>query len=105
MEDKLMEEKLLCSHCGALIEDDDYSLVNGEVVCSDCVDNYCCTCNNCGAVIYDSDSHGDEYVNLTWINPLLLFSTIPLLFIPFHCLLNSFHVSLAISHQMNNHLL
>jgi len=59
-----MEEKLLCSHCGALIEDDDYSVVNGEVVCSDCVDNYCCTCNNCGAVIYDSDSHGDEYVNL-----------------------------------------
>ena len=53
-----MEEKLLCSHCGALIEDDDYSLVNGEVVCSDCVDNYCCTCNNCGSVIYDSDSHG-----------------------------------------------
>ena len=59
-----MEEKLLCSHCGAIIDDDDYSVVNGEVVCSDCVDNYCCTCSNCGAVIYDSDSHGDEYVNL-----------------------------------------
>ena len=27
-----MEEKLLCSHCGVLIEDDDYSLVNGESI-------------------------------------------------------------------------
>ncbi len=58
------ENKMVCSHCGALIDDDDYSHVNGEIVCSDCVDRYCCSCMRCGALIYDSDSFGDDFVNL-----------------------------------------
>ena len=59
-----MEEKLICSHCGAEITDDDYSMVNGQIVCSDCVERYCCTCDRCGATIFDSDAFGDEYTNL-----------------------------------------
>ena len=59
-----MEEKLICSHCGNEITDDDYSMVNGQVVCSDCVERYCCTCDRCGATIFDSDAYGDEYTNL-----------------------------------------
>lgn len=60
-----MEEiKITCSHCGAEITNDDYSTVNGQIVCSDCVDHYCCTCDRCGATIFDCDSHGDEYTNL-----------------------------------------
>ena len=59
-----MKEEIYCSHCGALIDDDDYSQVNGEVVCSDCVERYCCRCERCGALIYDSDSFGDDYINL-----------------------------------------
>ena len=59
-----MEEKLICSHCGAEITDDNYSMVNGQIVCSDCVERYCCTCDRCGATIFDSDAYGDEYTNL-----------------------------------------
>ncbi len=59
-----MEEKLICSHCGAEITDDDYSIVNGQIVCSDCVERYCSTCDRCSATIFDSDAYGDEYTNL-----------------------------------------
>ncbi len=59
-----MEEKLICSHCGAEITDDDYSMVNGQIVCSDCVERYCSTCDRCSATIFDSDAYGDEYTNL-----------------------------------------
>ncbi|MBR4021993.1 MAG: amidoligase family protein [Ruminococcus sp.] len=59
-----MEEKIICSKCGEIIEDDDYSTVNGQVVCSDCISRYCCTCDRCGATVWDSDSYGDEYTNL-----------------------------------------
>ena len=59
-----MEEKLICSHCGNEITDDDYSIVNGQIVCSDCVERYCCTCDRCGSTIFDSDAFGDEYTNL-----------------------------------------
>lgn len=60
-----MEEiKVLCSHCGAVIADNDFGTVNGQIVCSECISSYCCICDRCGAAIFDSDSHGDEYINL-----------------------------------------
>ena len=58
------EEKNYCSHCGALIEDDDYETVNGEIVCSDCYENHTTTCERCGSVIWTDDSYGDEYTTL-----------------------------------------
>ena len=54
-----MEEKILCSHCGEVIEED-YDTIYGEPICSDCVANYTVTCDHCGAIICDSDSYGDE---------------------------------------------
>ena len=60
-----MEEKQTCTHCGAVIEGDDYTVMHGgNIICSDCVTSYCCTCDRCGATIFDSDSYGDEYTNL-----------------------------------------
>ena len=59
-----MEEKIYCSHCGAVIEDDDYTTVNGQIVCSECIERYCCVCDRCGATVWDSDAYGDEYTNL-----------------------------------------
>ena len=59
-----MEEKLYCSHCGALIEDDDYEEVDGAVVCTDCYENHTTTCERCGEVIWTDDSYGDEYTTL-----------------------------------------
>ena len=59
-----MKEELICSHCGELIEDEDYGHINGEVICSDCIERYCTTCERCGALIWDSDSYGDDYTVL-----------------------------------------
>lgn len=60
-----MEEKntnaLYCSHCGALIgEDEDYEKVNGEVVCTDCYERHTTTCDRCDSIIWTDDSYGDE---------------------------------------------
>ncbi len=59
-----MEEKLICSHCGAEITDDDYSIVNGQIVCSECISRYTVVCDRCGTIIFDSDAEGDEYTTL-----------------------------------------
>ncbi len=55
MEDK-NTDALYCSHCGALIEDDDYEEVNGEIVCTDCFEHHTTTCDRCGETIWTSDS-------------------------------------------------
>ena len=57
---QIEENHQLCSHCGRIITDDDFSLVQGEIVCTDCVENYCSTCERCGALIYDDDVYGDD---------------------------------------------
>ena len=59
-----MEEKIICMHCGEIIEEDDYDTINGEPICQECFERYCTTCDHCGAVIWDSDSCGDEYTTL-----------------------------------------
>lgn len=58
------ENKLICSHCGAVIDDDDYGDVNDQIVCSDCVSRYTTTCERCGALIWESDACGDNYTVL-----------------------------------------
>ena len=58
------ENKVYCSHCGALIEDDDYEEFCGEIVCTDCYANHTTTCERCGNVIWTDDSYGDEYTAL-----------------------------------------
>ena len=58
------ENKLYCSHCGALIDDDDYEEVNGEIVCSDCYEHHTTTCERCGSTIWTDDSYGDDYTTL-----------------------------------------
>ena len=55
-----MKEELICSHCGELIVDDDYGHINGEIICSDCIERYCTTCERCGSLMWDSDSYGDD---------------------------------------------
>lgn len=58
------ENKIYCSHCGVLIDSDDYDTINGEIVCTDCIEHHTTTCDRCGATIWESDSYGDEYTNL-----------------------------------------
>ena len=51
----------LCDRCGAVIEeDDDYFEIGDEIICSDCAENDCVTCDDCGRLIYEDDRQGDE---------------------------------------------
>ncbi len=61
-----MEEKIYCSHCGSFIDTDDYEEFNGEIVCSDCIDNFTSVCDCCGERIWSEDTYGDEYTTLCY---------------------------------------
>lgn len=62
--DKKDENMLYCSHCGMLINNDDYETIQGEVVCGDCIERFTQTCECCGVRVWDSDCYGDEYTTL-----------------------------------------
>ncbi|WP_294411125.1 amidoligase family protein [uncultured Ruminococcus sp.] len=65
MEKEQNENALYCSHCGAIIgEDEEYETIDGEIVCTDCVEQHTTTCDRCGATIWSDDSYGDEYTTL-----------------------------------------
>ncbi|MDE7138230.1 MAG: amidoligase family protein, partial [Ruminococcus sp.] len=55
-----MEEKIYCTHCGEIIEDDDYDTIYGEPICEDCVDRYTTVCDRCEEIVWDEDIHSDE---------------------------------------------
>jgi len=66
MEEIIMEEKIYCSHCGSFIDTDDYEEFNGEILCSDCIDNFTSVCDCCGERIWSEDTYGDEYTTLCY---------------------------------------
>lgn len=55
-----MEEKIYCSHCGEIIESDDYDVIYGEPICEDCVDRYTTVCDRCEEIVWNDDVHTDE---------------------------------------------
>ena len=61
-----MEEKVYCSHCGTFIDTDDYEELNGEILCSDCINNFTSVYDCCGERIWSEDTYGDEYTTLCY---------------------------------------
>ena len=61
---KATEESLYCECCGCLIDDDDYTEWNGQIICSDCLENHTTTCECCGERIWDEDVYGDNDITL-----------------------------------------
>lgn len=58
------ENKIICSHCGAVIDSDDYEEFNGKIYCTDCLDELTTYCDCCGSRIFIDDVYGDDYTNL-----------------------------------------
>ena len=59
------KNSLYCSHCGALIgEDEEFGEINGDVICYDCIEQHTTVCDRCGERIWTNDSYGDEYTTL-----------------------------------------
>ena len=54
------EEVLYCEHCGCIIDNEDYSEVDGEIICTDCVERYYCTCDHCGTLLLVEDCYADD---------------------------------------------
>ena len=52
--------KIVCSHCSAVIENHDYYEISGQIICGDCRDNYTVTCDCCDSLIWDSDNCSDD---------------------------------------------
>lgn len=59
-----MDEKICCSHCGAHIETDDYEELNGQILCSDCLDELTTYCDCCDSRIWREDAYRDTYITL-----------------------------------------
>ena len=59
-----MEEKLFCTRCECLIEDDDYYTVHDEIICDRCRDDYTVTCECCGELIWCNEDCGDDHIYL-----------------------------------------
>jgi len=59
-----MEEKIYCSHCGDVIEGDDYDTIYGEPICQNCVDDYTVVCDRCDSIVCNCDSHSDDDICL-----------------------------------------
>ena len=58
------KETLYCECCGSIIDDDDYTEWNGQIICSDCLENHTTTCECCGERIWDEDVYGDNDITL-----------------------------------------
>ena len=59
-----MEEKLYCTRCECLIEDDDYYTIHDEIICDRCRDDYTVTCECCGELIWSDEDCGDDNIYL-----------------------------------------
>lgn len=59
-----MEEKIYCSHCRTIIDTDDYEELDGQIFCSDCIENYTTICDCCGDRIWSEEAEGDDYTTL-----------------------------------------
>ncbi len=59
-----MEEKIYCIHCEREITGENYAIINGEIICEDCVANHTITCDRCGSLVWEDDIYGDDYTNL-----------------------------------------
>lgn len=56
-----MEEQVrVCYHCGCELEADEGTYVDDNLLCQDCVVDYCVHCDRCGDTIYADDAVQDD---------------------------------------------
>ena len=58
------ENELVCESCGNTIDTDDYEEFNGQIVCSDCIEEHTTICDCCGERIWNEDAYSDEYTSI-----------------------------------------
>ena len=58
------EQKRYCDYCGCVLDEDDGTWVEEDLLCQDCVDEHCVTCDHCGEIIWTEDCVEDEDIIL-----------------------------------------
>ena len=58
------EHEHVCSVCGGKFSEDDMQEFDGQLICSDCLEDHTCTCACCGERILNEDDAGDGYIHL-----------------------------------------
>lgn len=61
---KIEENKIYCSFCKAVIYDDDYEELNGQIICDTCITNSTYICDCCGSRKWTENSYGNECTSL-----------------------------------------
>ena len=59
-----MEEKYLCSHCGAELRQEEMTEFEGNIYCADCLDDLTAVCDCCGDRIRRDEAEGDSETTL-----------------------------------------
>lgn len=55
-----MEEERICTQCGEVMAEDEGTIVGEELLCDECVDDCCITCDCCGETIWTEDCVTDD---------------------------------------------
>lgn len=58
------KEGKTCIHCSSILSQEEGTLVDGELLCRECVETFCNTCDHCGETIWAEDSISDEHTFL-----------------------------------------
>ena len=54
-----MDETRICSHCGCVLEEDEGTELDDDLLCDDCMDEHTVTCDHCGETVWREDAEDD----------------------------------------------
>ncbi len=46
-----MEEQRICSMCGCVLDDDEHTEIDDELICDSCAEEHTVQCDHCGETI------------------------------------------------------
>ena len=59
-----MEEQRICSMCGCVLDDDEHTEIDDELICDSCAEEHTVPCDHCGETIWRNDAITDEHTAL-----------------------------------------
>ena len=59
-----MSENIYCSCCDAPVAEDDYQVVEGSILCDNCLEERTTVCDHCGERSWRDEAEGDDYITL-----------------------------------------
>ncbi len=54
-----MEDTRICTHCGCVLEEDEGTELDDDLLCDDCMDEHTVCCDHCGETVWREDAEDD----------------------------------------------